>query len=262
MSKVAAQFDADAAAAQTRDAGPALGLALSAPVIEQLVSYLALMHRWNRTYNLTAIREPDQMVTHHLLDSLAVVAPLESALGGQKPRMVVDVGTGAGLPGMVLAILWSDVPVSLVEPVDKKCAFLRQCVGELKLKNVTVISDRVQNLSAKQFAESDSETNAIPGIFICRAYTRLAQFAQQVSPLMQRGDWVTAMKSAVVTEEVSEFVELVKTNSQLVTSNTNNCQLTMIETKELSVPGVDAARSLVFLRAQPQPLTESNNLSK
>jgi 16S rRNA (guanine527-N7)-methyltransferase len=259
MSKVAARFDVADAARQVREAGPALGLALSEPVIEQLVSYLALMHRWNRTYNLTAIREPEQMVTHHLLDSLAVVAPLESALGGAKPRVVVDIGTGGGLPGLVLAILWRDVPVSLVEPVDKKCAFLRQCVGELKLKNVMVISDRVQNLSDKQFAESDSENEAkseIPGIFICRAYTRLAEFAQQVSPLMQRGDWVAAMKSAQVSEEVSEFADLLKTNSQLITNPANSCQLSMIETKELSVPGVQAARSLVFLRALPHRPTD------
>ncbi len=235
-----------AIAGRLRQESPNLGLTLSEPVIAQLVEYLALLNRWNRAYNLTAIRDPERMVTHHLFDSLAVISPLEHAAGVQ-PKGIVDIGSGAGLPGLILAIIWRDVPVWLVEPVDKKCAFLRQVVAQLKLENVRVVADRVQNLSAGQFAETNSAKTNLPGIFICRAYTRLAEFAQQVAPLVQPGDLVAAMKSAIVSEEVSELLDVIKTNSQSITNEQNNCRLTYLETTELLVPGVDAARSLVFL---------------
>ena len=104
-----------------------LGISLPAGAEEKLVAYLALLAKWNRTYNLTAVRDPEQMVTHHLLDSLAVLPVLEkSALAGRQEVGLADIGSGAGLPGLVLAIARPDWRITSIETVEKKTAFQRQ----------------------------------------------------------------------------------------------------------------------------------------
>lgn len=107
---------------------------------EQLMAYLALMNKWNSVYNLTSLRDPMQMVTHHLLDSLAAVPAFAGA------RNVLDVGAGGGLPGIVLAITRPDMKVSMIDTVHKKTAFLKQVKAELGLANVTVYTMKVQEL--------------------------------------------------------------------------------------------------------------------
>ncbi|MBN9461494.1 MAG: 16S rRNA (guanine(527)-N(7))-methyltransferase RsmG [Burkholderiales bacterium] len=131
-----------------------------AALVERLLDYLALLAKWNATYNLTAIRDPGQMLVHHLLDSLAVVAPLAARLprrAGAPAGRLVDVGSGAGLPGIVLALAWPGVRVLLVEPVGKKAAFLRQCQAELALTNIEVAAARVESLDVSTMWRAGSE---------------------------------------------------------------------------------------------------------
>src|SRR5438552_1330638 len=135
-------------AATLRDGAQALGIDLSQLQQEQMLAYLALLGKWNRTYNLTSIREPAQMMTHHLLDSLAVVPAFAGV------QNVPDLGAGGGLPGMVLAI-WAlssqpQMHVSMIDTVHKKTAFLTQVKAEIGLKNVSVYTARVEQLQVPQ----------------------------------------------------------------------------------------------------------------
>ena len=109
-----------------------LGLPVDAQAVDKLLGYLAQMQRWNRTYNLTAIRDPQQMLIQHLFDSLSVVAPLSAALG-EAPARIYDVGSGGGLPGVVLAIMRPHWSVTCIDAVEKKTAFVRQMSGALAL---------------------------------------------------------------------------------------------------------------------------------
>lgn len=141
-----------------------LGIHLPEGAEDKLAAYLALLAKWNRTYNLTAVRDPDEMVTHHLLDCLAVVPVLRnSALAGRQFDLV-DVGSGAGLPGLVLALACPDWAVTSVEAVEKKAAFQRQAVIELGLGNVEVRCGRVETVGGAYSAA------------ISRAFASLADF--------------------------------------------------------------------------------------
>jgi len=123
-----------------------LGLSLTDQQISQLLVYLDLIQKWNKVYNLTAIRKPDEMLGQHLLDSLAAVAPLRRQTGGQ-PAKALDVGSGAGLPGIVFAICCAELQVDCVDTVGKKAAFIQQAATQLKLPNLRGIHDRVENLT-------------------------------------------------------------------------------------------------------------------
>jgi len=158
-----------------------LALALPAGAREQLLEYLALLGKWNRTYNLTAIRAPLSMVSHHLLDSLAVLPhlPLASAR-----TTLADAGSGAGLPGIPLAVARPDWSVWLAEASQKKAAFLRQAVIELGLSNVEVYEGRVESWRpAERFA-----------VVISRAFAELAEFIAACRHLVQPGGFLAAMK--------------------------------------------------------------------
>lgn len=169
----------------------ALGLALPAGAEEKLAAYLALLAKWNRVYNLTAIRDPAAMVTHHLLDSLAVLPALEdwqkSALAGRRFRLA-DVGSGAGLPGLVLAIARPDWDVISLEAVEKKAAFQRQAVIELGLANASIRCGRVEAFKERCDAA------------ISRAFASLAEFAAAAGPL---ADTLWAMKGGYPADEVA-----------------------------------------------------------
>src|SRR5918992_6107819 len=140
-----------------------MALALPAGGRERLLEYVALLVKWNRTYNLTAIRDPLAMVAHHLLDSLALLPPLPLAAAGGR---IADAGSGAGLPGIPLAIARPGWRVALAESRQKKCAFLRQAAIELELANVEVHEGRVEQWRPQaKFA-----------LVISRAFAELARF--------------------------------------------------------------------------------------
>ena len=159
-----------------------LALALPAGTLEQLLAYIGLLEKWNRTYNLTAIRDPLQMVSHHLLDSLAVLPHLP-LLPGER---LADVGSGAGLPGIVLAIARPDCEIVLNDSSQKKAAFLRQAVIELGLGNAQVHEGRVESWQPEaRFA-----------LVISRAFAELAAFVAACRHLVTAGGVLAAMKGA------------------------------------------------------------------
>ncbi len=192
-----------------------LNLRLDTMQIEQFVSYLFLLSRWNKVYNLTAIQDIKEMVTHHILDSLSIVEFLKEA------KEILDVGSGAGFPGMVLAIFFPDKQISLVDSVQKKTAFLSQVKTELHLRNVTVYTGRVEKLYlSKKF---DAIT--------CRAFSDLLQFVTLSGYLLEDGGCFYAMKGFVPNEEIGELPETLKVKS----------------IEPLKVPFLDAERHLLIM---------------
>lgn len=189
-----------------------LGLALSDEKTQKLLAYLALLVKWNKTFNLTAIRDPNQMVSHHLLDSLAVLPHLSAGRW-------LDVGCGAGLPGLVLAICQPDWHFTLLDSNSKKTGFVQQAVIELGLANVQVRCARVENIDVEE------KFNGI----ISRAFTELGDFLNITRHLLaEDGCWV-AMKGQPEKE---------------LPGVPADCIVERIV--QLEVPGLDAARCLVF----------------
>lgn len=196
----------------------ALGLDLPAAAQASLLAYVALLKKWNRTYNLTAIRDEAEMLGQHLLDSLSILPALqESALAG---RRWADVGSGAGLPGIPLAIARSDLDMTLIEAVDKKSAFQRQAKIELGLSNVTVVNRRVEDIEGGNF-------DAV----ISRAFAELADFATFAGHLLAPGGRLYAMKGRLPENELSQLPSA----------------WTMVESARLDVPGLLAERHLIVL---------------
>ena len=145
------------------DAATQLGISLSAEATAHLLSYLALIAKWNKIYNLTAVRDPNEMMTHHLLDSLAVIASLTKRMAS---GTLLDVGSGAGLPGVVIAICCPEIHVTCVDAVAKKATFIKQVALELKLPNLVGLHSRI-------------ETIAQPFDVVCsRAFASLVDFTQ------------------------------------------------------------------------------------
>lgn len=200
-----------------------LGLALGESQIEKLLDYVALLQKWNAVYNLTAIRDPQQMLTHHILDCLAAVPAFVGA------KRVLDVGAGGGLPGLVLAI-WAeqaqpDMRVAMIDTVHKKTAFLTQAKAELGLPNVDVHTMRVEQL--KDAAGFDVITS--------RAFADLSDFVQWSSHLLASNGRFIAMKGAAAKEE----------------SHRVPAGWQVTEIKPLHVPELDAQRYLVFIEKNP-----------
>jgi 16S rRNA (guanine527-N7)-methyltransferase len=211
-----------------------LNLRLGSGERECLLSYLVMLQRWNRVYNLTAIRDPRQMLIQHLFDCLAVMSPLQAALashgsGPSRAPALLDVGSGAGLPGLVLAIAWPELEVDLVEPVGKKAAFLRQSAAELGLTGrVRVHGCRIE---AAELARS-------PDLAICRAFASLADYVSLIEPLLAASTQVFAMKGQL-NEIEAEAAALPR-------------GWRISEIAPLSVPGLAAARHLVQLAPLPE----------
>ena len=167
-----------------------MGLALSAGVEEQLMKYTELLAKWNRTYNLTAVREPLAMVSHHLLDSLAVLPHLDFAHGDAR---LADIGSGGGLPGIPLALARPQWHVALVESNEKKAAFLQQAKIELQLSNVEIQAQRVEAWRpAERFA-----------IVISRAFAELSDFVAACKHILAPGGVIAAMKGKDPQDEVA-----------------------------------------------------------
>jgi 16S rRNA (guanine527-N7)-methyltransferase len=182
---------------------------------EQLLDYLGLMFKWNAVYNLTSLRDPMQMVTHHLLDSLAAVPAFEKA------KNVLDVGSGGGLPGVVLAILRPDMKVSMIDTVHKKTAFLTQVKAELGLANVTVYTARVE-----QLAVSDKFD-----VITSRAFADLSDFVNWSGHLLAEGGRYIALKGVAPQEEQQRLP----------------AEWTVTKVEPLQVPRLGAERHLVFI---------------
>jgi len=189
----------------------ALGLSLSDDQQRQLLAYVDLLVKWNQAYNLTAIRDPAEMVTRHLLDSLAVLPYVEET-------DTLDVGTGAGIPGIILAVSRPDQAFTLLDSNGKKTRFVRQARRELGLDNVEVVHARVE-----QYGKSPSQ-------IICRAFASLSDMLALMAPIITDNTRVLAMKAASTKEELATL-PAGWTGSH----------------HSLSVPGLDEARTLVVV---------------
>jgi 16S rRNA (guanine527-N7)-methyltransferase len=201
----------------------ALGLDLSPLQRGQLLDYLALIQKWNRVYNLTALREPQEMLSHHLLDSLSVVNPVRRHAAGRGLRLL-DVGSGAGLPGVVLAICCPELAVDCVDTVGKKAAFIQQVALTLKLPRLRGVHERAERLVG-------------PYDLICsRAFASLADFvAGSGAALEGEGVWL-AMKGKYPANEVASLPP----------------EVGVFHVEPLEVPGLGAERCLLWLkRARP-----------
>ena len=193
-----------------------LELVIAPEVQQKLLDYLALLQKWNKVYSLTAIHDPEQMVSHHLLDSLAVLPHL-------RPGRWLDVGCGAGLPGLVLALMQPEWPITLLDSNSKKTSFVQQAVIELGLRNVSICCARVEDW------QSVEKFNGI----ISRAFAETAEFITLTRHLLaQDGRWV-AMKGMPPSQELERLPADIEVERII----------------QLQVPGLDAARCLVILKA-------------
>lgn len=199
----------------------ALGLDLSTAQQQHLLDYMALIQKWNKVYNLTALRDPADMLSHHLLDSLTAIAPLMRHIQGRAIR-VLDVGSGGGLPGVVLAICMPELDVSCVDTVAKKAAFVQQVAVSLKLPNLRGIHARVESLTD-------------PYQVICsRAFASLPDFVTWSRFALAEGGVWMAMKGKHPQEEINALPEDVK----------------VFHVEPLIVPGLDVERCMVWMRTE------------
>lgn len=204
----------------------ALGLVAAPQQEQQLLQYLDLLQRWNATYNLTAVRDRQGMLTQHLADCLAVVEPLKRVL--PKGR-VLDVGSGGGLPGVVLAIMCPTWDVTCVDTVGKKAAFVRQVAGALGLGNLQSAHARVEALALPVF-----------DLITSRAFASLADFTSLTRPLLATGGVWMAMKGKSPDAEVAQLLSGVS----------------VFHVEHLRVPTLDAERCLVWMRPQALEATK------
>jgi 16S rRNA (guanine527-N7)-methyltransferase len=200
------------------DAIRTLGLSFPDDAHGKLAAYLSLLAKWNRTYNLTALREPEQMVTHHLADALAVLPYLPS----RDDIRLLDVGSGGGVPGIPLAIARPTWDVVLVDSNQKKVAFLVQAIIELKLRNATAIAARVEDLQIHTHFDA----------VISRAFADLATFAQTSMQHVVRNGKLYAMKGAMPNDEIAGLPASIEVSAA----------------PRLTVPGVDAERHLIVMQ--------------
>lgn len=197
----------------------ALGLNLDDAQQKQLLAYLALLGKWNRVYNLTAVRDPQEMLTHHILDSLALISPLRQHTQGQ-PLRLLDVGSGGGLPGVVIAIACPEISVHCVDAVAKKAAFIQHAAGELGLPHLRGLHSRVENLAGPY------------ELIVSRAFASLADFTRwSEKSLAGQGIWL-AMKGKYPQEEVQALPAHIQ----------------VFQHQELKVPGLNARRCLLWMR--------------
>ncbi len=194
-----------------------LRLELPAHARQRLLDYVVLIHRWNRVYNLTAVRDTHKMVSHHLLDCLAVLPHLTA-------RTILDVGSGAGLPGIPLALALPQARVTLLDSSHKKAAFLRQAVIELALDNAVVVCDRIEAWWPEEKFE----------LVISRAFADLSEFLALAGALCETGGVIAAMKGVCPHEELAQLPRHFKLKNVV----------------PLKVPGLGAERHLVLMQPE------------
>lgn len=213
-----AELPADSSALLARALGSPLEPALS----QKLLQYVGMLARWNSTYNLTAVRTPEGMLTQHLADCLSVVAPLQRRLGhGPVTRRLLDVGSGGGLPGVVLAACLPKMQVVCVDAVAKKAAFVRQAAAELGLPNLVSVHARIEAMPAEAFE-----------LITSRAFASLADFTRLTRHLLApTGVWM-AMKGKTPDAEMAALAAGVEA----------------FHVEPVQVPGLDAQRCLVWMK--------------
>ncbi|RVU49452.1 16S rRNA (guanine(527)-N(7))-methyltransferase RsmG [Rubrivivax rivuli] len=196
----------------------ACGLNPDGRQLQALADYLALLQRWNATYNLTAVRDPAAMLTQHLADCLAVVPPLQRHAEGGR---LLDVGSGGGLPGVVIATLLPAWSVTCVDAVGKKMAFVRQVAGTLPLPNLRAEHTRIEQLKQPPY-----------DLITSRAFASLADFTRLTRPHLAPGGVWMAMKGRAPDEEAAELP----------------ADVNVFHVEQLVVPGLEAQRCLVWMR--------------
>ncbi|MDT8990329.1 16S rRNA (guanine(527)-N(7))-methyltransferase RsmG [Curvibacter sp. APW13] len=205
------------------EAGTRLGLDLSAQQAQSLADYLVLIQKWTKVYNLTAVRDPEEMLTHHLFDSLSVIAPLQRQLadmGKGEDARLLDVGSGAGLPGVVIAICCPMVKVDCVDTVGKKAAFIQQVAVSLGLKNLRGVHARVESLTDGYDVVSS------------RAFASLVDFTTWSRSAVGEGGVWMGMKGKHPADELAALPSSVA----------------VFHVEQLVVPGLDAERCIVWMR--------------
>ena len=196
----------------------ALGLSLDEAARQQLINYLQLLEKWNRVYNLTSVRKPEQMVTHHLLDSLAVIPNI-------KASRILDIGSGAGLPGIPLAIANKNWQVEMLDSNNKKTRFIKQAISELGIENAGVVHSRAEEY------HPDKPYDTV----ISRAYSSLEKMVTTAGQLCAKDGCLLAMKGAYPMMELEQVLEPFQVS----------------EVCPLKVPGLGAERHVVVLRHRP-----------
>lgn len=210
------RFDKEALGNELREGIASLDLPLNEDQVEKMLAYLALLIKWNSVYNLTSIRDPHDMVKQHLLDSLSAVHAFTQA------KNILDVGSGGGLPGIVLAIVFPTASVTMIDIVNKKTAFLTQVKAELKLKNVTVHTGRVELLKVEHKFD----------VITSRAFSELSNFINWSQHLLAEDGRFLAMKGVSPIQEIERLPE--------------GWEVKSIEA--LQVPGLDVERHLVHVK--------------
>ena len=223
------RFDATRARELLTDGMAEMTLAINQGQMDALLEYLSLMAKWNPVYNLTAIRQTDEIVSAHLLDSLAIIGLLDVWLTNKPKAKILDVGTGGGLPGVVLAIMRPQWSLTLIDPVHKKTAFLQQVKAQLQLDNLTVINGKVEDLPTE--AQFDLITS--------RAFSSLINFVQLSEHVLQADGCFAAMKGVFPSEEMDALQQTFNHQWQ-------------IEPHEIHVPQLNAQRHLIKIsRSNP-----------
>jgi 16S rRNA (guanine527-N7)-methyltransferase len=216
------EADSPLASAAVLTGAAELGVDLSGSQADQLVRFAALLVRWNAVHNLTAISSPTGVLSHHLLDSLAIL-PLISSICGEKPCRVLDVGSGGGLPGIPLAIARPRWRVTVVDKVQKKVAFLVQAKLELGLTNLDCLHARVEDVEAPPF-----------DVIVARAFSSLEEFVRVSAHLLAPGGHWAAMKGAYPKEELADLERTMP-------------GVRVVDAVKLTVPRLDAERHLILL---------------
>jgi 16S rRNA (guanine527-N7)-methyltransferase len=211
------ETDADLASVITSGAD-CLGVDLDGEQTGYLVAYLRLIERWNATYNLTAVRSVRAMATQHVVDSLSAIASVRAHLPDDN-RRILDVGSGAGLPGVVIAIVDREAHVTCVDSVGKKTAFVKHVAMTLGLDNLSAVHTRVESMRAPPAF----------GLVVSRAFASISDFVSSTQHLLGPGGWWIAMKGKVPLGEISDAA-----SSGLV-----------FEVEPISVPGLEAERCLL-----------------